>query len=219
MKLLIVEDDLSINTLLFELLSEIDSLEISQAFYGVEAENIFNSDLFDIVILDLMLPLKSGEDLIPIFREKGADVIVITAKSDVNTLVEVLELGASDYIAKPFKTQEVLARVKRVMARRDPTIEEWIQYESLRLNPHNREAYVKGQLLHLTQTEFDLLRLFISDPTRVFTKSQIYEAIWGEPYLGDNTISVHLSRLRSKLQELGFDRALKAVWGVGWKLR
>ncbi len=217
-QILIVEDDPHINDLLRIILGHIPNVDMSTCFRGDEAAELATKTHPDLVILDLMLPGRSGETLVPLFQQKGCDVVVITAKGDVQTLVNVLELGASDYISKPFRAEEVIARVKRLIEQRRPGLEQSLEYRGIRIIPKTRKAYYLDQELPLTQKEFGILELFLKDPERVFTKSQVYELVWGQDFLCDNTISVHLSHLRAKLAQAGCPNCFKVVWGLGWRL-
>lgn len=222
MNLLIVEDDIAINnilqTIVQELKSDYPDLSLKACYTGLEAQNHLQSQTVDIVLLDLMLPFLNGEAILPICLEKKASVIVITAKNEVQTLVDVLDKGATDYIAKPFRREEVLARVRKVINQRYPERQHELCVANLRLNPYTQLVSINDQKLKLTKIEFAILNVFMSEPERVFTKKQIYEKVWGSTYLQDQTLTVHLSHLRSKLKQAGFAECLKVIWGVGWRL-
>ncbi len=223
-EILIVEDDNNINSLLCELLKNENS--VTSAFSGTEAMMIFNSDVnrFDLILLDLMLPGKSGEDIIREIRQVSAvPIIVLTAKGDTNTLVDILEMGADDYISKPFDVREVKARAKSHLRKKmdNHTFqEEVLKFEDLTLNISSRTAFVGENPITLTQKEFDMLSLFLHEPKRVFTKEILYTKVWGDMYYGDdNTINVHISRLRSKIKEYMQKDIIDTVWGVGFRLK
>lgn len=222
--ILIVEDDNDINSLLNDLLKS--QYHTSSAFSGTEALLYFenSSEKFDLIILDLMLPGKNGEEVIAQIRKTSSvPIIVITAKGDTNTLVSVLEMGADDYISKPFDTREVLARIKlhlrKTTANNMINEGETLNFENIKIDLSSRETFVNDSPITLTQKEFDMLVMFIQEPKRVFTKEILYTIVWGDAYYGDdNTINVHISRLRSKLKEyLGKD-IIETVWGVGFRL-
>lgn len=222
--ILIVEDDNDINSLLNDLLKS--QYHTSSAFSGTEALLYFenSSEKFDLIILDLMLPGKNGEEVIAQIRKTSSvPIIVITAKGDTNTLVSVLEMGADDYISKPFDTREVLARIKlhlrKTTANNMINEGEILNFENIKIDLSSRETFVNDSPITLTQKEFDMLVMFIQEPKRVFTKEILYTIVWGDAYYGDdNTINVHISRLRSKLKEyLGKD-IIETVWGVGFRL-
>lgn len=218
-RILVVEDDNHINQLLFDLLSE--TYEVSQAYAGSEGKRLLIESSFDLVLLDLMLPGISGEQLIGEIREVSTvPIIILTAKAEVNVLKEVLELGANDYIAKPFNTIEVLARVEaqlRDHPQNNPVTK--INVGMISLDEEKREVKVQNKRVELTQKEFELLKCFLNYPDKVFTKANLYESVWGDPYFGDdNTISVHISRLRNKLNQYTEKELIETVWGIGFKL-
>lgn len=220
-KILIVEDDNTINELLSDLLNE--DYEVTQAYAGSEAMRLVKTESFDLILLDLMLPGITGEEFIRSFRVNSpVPIIVITAKAEVDVLASVLSLGANDYIAKPFNTIEVLARVKAQL-RNHVEIEEANTVHKnglIEMDETTRVVTVKGSVVSLTQKEFDLLKCFLEHPKKVFTKVNLFESVWKEPYFGDdNTISVHISRLRSKLNKQSGEEMIETVWGVGFKLK
>lgn len=219
-KILIVEDDNDINALLTDLLSPLYLTR--SAYAGSEAKTLFENEDFDLIILDLMLPGYTGEELIKILREKSnVPIIVITAKADVSILVNVLELGANDYIAKPFNTKEVLARVASHLKNNNPVGEQkQIVVGNIVLDESNYQVLIDDNPLILTQKEYEILKLLMSYPNRVFTKANLYEHIWQETYYGDdNTISVHISRLRQKIKQQVNKDIIETIWGVGFKLK
>lgn len=221
--ILIVEDDNKINNLLNDLLSE--EYEITQAFAGSEAYRLVVTEEFDLIITDLMLPGLSGEELITKIREDtSTPIVVVTAKGEVAVLTHVFSLGANDYIAKPFNNKEVLARVsnqfKNNPSKEEANSTEITTYGPIAMDEERHEITVNDTQLHLTQKEYELLRLFLLNPSKVFTKSNLYESVWEEPYFGDdNTISVHISRLRNKIASCGEEEMIETVWGVGFKLK
>lgn len=219
-KVLIVEDDNDINNLLKDLLSP--HYLVRCAFAGSEAKTILENESYDLILLDLMLPGLTGEELIKVIREKHTvPIIVITAKGEVSDLVNVLSLGTNDYIAKPFNTQEVIARVANQLKNSNinkPV--EKLKAGALTLDQNNHQVFIYDKTLDLTQKEYEILKLFMSYPNRVFTKANLYEQIWNDTYYGDdNTISVHISRLRNKLKENLNEDIIETVWGVGFKLK
>ncbi|AYW47610.1 DNA-binding response regulator [Tetragenococcus osmophilus] len=218
-KILIVEDDNNINNLLNDLLET--DYHVTQAFAGSEAKRLLINEDFDLILLDLMLPGISGEELIAEIRsKKGTPIIVITAKNDSTVLSDVFEAGANDYIAKPFNTVEVMARIKNQLKNLgEKTKGAVLTVGSIKLNDETHEVYYQDQLLALTQKEYELLKCFLAHPKKVFTKANLYETIWQEPYFGDdNTITVHISRLRNKFQAFTDQEVIKTIWGVGFQL-
>lgn len=219
-KILIVEDDNNINNLLNDLLET--DYDVTQAFAGSEARRLLADERFDLILLDLMLPGLSGEELIAEIRLTNATpIIVITAKNEPSVLSEVFEAGANDYIAKPFNIVEVTARIKNQLRSRtiDETNGTILTVGKIKMNDETREVYYQDQLITLTQKEYELLKCFLQHPKKVFTKANLYETIWQEPYFGDdNTITVHISRLRNKFQIFTEEEVIKTIWGVGFQL-
>lgn len=219
MKILIIEDDNDINQLLADILMK--EYQLDQAYSGTEGLRLFAQNHYDLVLMDLMLPGLSGEDLIEAIRDKKTTpIIVITAKSDMSVLVDVFARGANDYIAKPFHIQEVLARVaKQLVSQPHVSEPKLLIYQDISLDPITFEVVVSGKKMECTSKEFELLKCFVSEPQRVFTKALLYESVWKETFYGDdNTISVHISRLRAKLKELSGHEYIQTIWGIGFKL-
>ena len=221
--LLIVEDDVDINRLLCTIL-ESAGYACRAAFSGSEALLWAEKYDYDLVLLDLMLPGVTGEDFIAqVRRGKTMPIIVVSAKLGIDDRVNVLRLGADDFIPKPFDNAEVLARVEAQLRRSrrfsapNPGA---LTAGGLTLEPDSRAVSVNGREVLLTGREFDILALLMRNPRRAFSRAQIYEAVWGEDFLGDdNTVNVHVSNLRSKLARADPDAAyIKTVWGIGFKL-
>lgn len=219
MKILVVEDNNDINNLVKEILES--KYEITQSFSGTECLRILETDYFDLIVMDLMLPGLNGEEIIPIIKEKyNIPIIVITAKVGVDNLVEVLSMGADDYIPKPFNNKELLARVEVRLRNPQETKETGITVGDLRWQPDIHTILCQEKPLVLTQKELAILIYMMKDPLRVYTKENLYEHVWEETYYGDdNTISVHISRLRHKLQEVQSNVELETIWGIGFKLK
>ncbi|GMA48284.1 MAG: response regulator transcription factor [Tetragenococcus koreensis] len=219
-KILIVEDDNNINNLLNDLLET--DYYVTQAFAGSEAKRLLVNEDFDLILLDLMLPGVSGEELITEIRsKKSTPIIVITAKNDPTVLSDVFDAGANDYIAKPFNTVEVTARIRNQLKSHvgEETESSLLTAGNIKLNDETHEVYYQDQLLSLTQKEYEILKCFLTHPKKVFTKANLYETIWQEPYFGDdNTITVHISRLRNKFQVFTDQEVIKTIWGVGFQL-
>jgi len=230
--LLIVEDDAENNQMIREYL-EGHGYVCTQAFSGSEGKLLFSMEEYDLVLLDLMLPGIPGEELVSLFAAK-VPVIVLSAKSGLESKVDVLSAGADDYICKPFDLPELLVRIqvqlRRRMgdrirsggkeaeekSRREGTV---YRYREWLMNPERQEMCACGKPVELTKHEFLILELLIRNPRRVFSKQMIYEYAWGEEYLAeDKTINVHISNIRSKLKESGTDSYIQTVWGMGFKL-
>ena len=221
--LLIIEDDADINRLLCTIL-ESAGYTCRAAFSGIEGLLWAEKYDYDLVLLDLMLPGLAGEDFIAQVRlKKTMPIIAVSAKVGVADRVNVLKLGADDFIPKPFDNTEVLARVEAQLRRSrrfSAPVSGALTAGELTLVPDSRAASVRGQEVPLTAREFDILALLMKHPRRAFSRAQIYEAVWGENFLGDdNTVNVHVSNLRAKLARADPDTAyIKTVWGIGFKL-
>ncbi len=223
-KILVVEDDEDINYILSCYL-EREDYQVTCAYSGTEAKLQLTINTFDLILLDLMLPGITGEELIQEIRQKApTPIIVISAKIALEDKVSALKNGADDYITKPFEREEVLARVGAIL-RRSQTFqssnppEKDYTCKQLVLKPSSRIVLVKGNLISLTAYEFDILLLLIQHPDRVFTKEQLYQEIWNSGYYGeDNTINVHISNIRKKIKEFDDGTYIKTVWGIGFKI-
>ena len=221
-KILIVEDDIHINNMLGELLQQHAYSTVS-AYSGTEALLLLARDSFSLVLLDLMLPGKTGEEVLANLREtSGIPVIVLTARSDKKTTVELLRLGADDYIVKPFDNSELLARIEAAIRRAATHRPDGglLRHKNIMLDLDGYDASINGQKAGLSKREFEILHLMMSHPSKVFTKNNLYESVWGGEFLGDdNTINVHISKLRAKLGALAPDEEyIQTVWGIGFKM-
>ncbi|MDO5027830.1 MAG: response regulator transcription factor [Bacillota bacterium] len=221
-KILVVEDDEAINNLIKSYLEE-EGYIIYQAFSGTEAKFYLKEEI-DLFILDLMLPGLSGEEIIRQLRiNKDSPILVLSGKSALDDKVQALDLGADDYMVKPFEKRELLARIKvllrRISLQEERPVDESLTYKSIVLKPKSMEVFVGGQALSLTQTEFLILYEFLKDPKAVFSRDRLYDSIWGYDYQeGDNAITVHISHLRQKLRQASGQDIIITVWGVGYKL-
>ncbi len=223
--ILIVEDDNSINTLLARIMEK-KGYNVVQAYSGTEAMLHIETKDFQLVIMDLMLPGITGEELIKnIRRTKEMPVIVISAKIDKKNKVELLNLGADDYITKPFDIEEVSARIysnlRRYMKFNNNNDENQnLVYKDIILNKETKEVCVNNKSVTFTAREFRILELLLTHPKKVFSKSNLFESIWGEEYLrDDNTVNVHMSNLRNKLQKANpKEEYIETIWGMGYKM-
>ncbi|MBC1273308.1 response regulator transcription factor [Listeria booriae] len=222
-KILIAEDDNDINHLIYEVLTR-EGYTVTQAFSGTEAKLHWNNEAFDLLLCDLMLPGMTGEELIAeIIAKQSASIIVISAKNTIMDKVDLLKLGANDYITKPFNIEELLARVE-VQLRKTTTeepVNESLSWQGLTLSTDRYNAQIDGQDIRLTAREFGILKLLISNPKKVFTKENIFSSVWGETeYIDENTVNVHMSNIRSKLNKAKPDRDyIETVWGIGFKMK
>lgn len=220
-KILIIEDDADINNLIFESLTK-NGYTCLQAFSGTEAILCLERETFSLVIMDLMLPGISGEDLFPKLKNlQNIPVIVVSAKDSLDSKIDLLTSGAEDYITKPFEIQELVARVG-VQIRRFAKSEERskrLQYKDLVLDQASFIASVNGEEIVLTKQEFKILELLLSHPNKVFSKQDIYDYAWDDIYIGeDKTINVHISNIRKKLKEVNSEEYIETVWGIGFRL-
>jgi DNA-binding response OmpR family regulator len=222
-KILIVEDDIHISEMLCLLLRQNGYAPVA-AYSGTEALLALPQGGFSLVLLDLMLPGKTGEEVLDELRAASSiPVIVLTARTDKETTIKLLRLGADDYIAKPFDNNELLARIDvqlRRTALSQPEIEQ-IKYKDITLDLDGYDAFSDGKKAGLSKREFEILQLMMSHPHKVFTKNNIYESVWGGEFWGDdNTINVHISKLRAKLQAISPDiDYIQTVWGIGFKMQ
>lgn len=226
-KILLVEDDISISDMVKNYL-EREGYCVEIALEGEEGIKKFEKDNFDFVILDIMMPKLDGIEVMRIIREKSSiPIMIMSAKdSDVDKAVG-LGLGADDYIAKPFSLIEFSARVKAAIRRstmyskRDSEKKaNIINFQDLIIDLDNYSVKKKNEFIKLTSKEFDILKLFVTNPNRVFTKAQIYSIVWDENYFGDeNIINVHMRRLREKIEEdASKPKYIKTLWGIGYRL-
>lgn len=224
MNILIVEDDNDINKLLNEIMNS-DGYTTKSAYSGTEALIYLEMQNFDVVLLDLMIPGLSGEELLLKIRQnKNMPVIIISAKDDKHTKIDMLKNGADDFISKPFDVDEVLARVESNLRRYSSEKNIYcktneIIFREINLNIDTREITINGKDICLTSREFDILQLLIHNPKKVFTKSNIFESVWEDDYMGDdNTINVHISNLRNKISKYAENEYIQTIWGIGYKL-
>lgn len=221
-QVLIVEDDEAINNLLCEIAIS-EGYQVKQAFSGTEALIYFKEQIFDVILLDLMLPGKAGEELLTTFRENSdASIIIISAKDEQYSKVNMLRAGADDYITKPFDTEEVAARITVQLRKyQRMSIPDTITFKDIVLNRETKEVTVSGKSLVLTAREFYLLKLFMEHPQKLFTKQNIFETVWQEPYVDDeNTVNVHMSHLRKKLAKANPKKEyIETIWGMGYRLK
>lgn len=223
--ILLVEDDISIQEMVETYLVK-EGFQVTIASDGEEGVGVFSKGSFDLIILDIMMPKLDGLEVLRIIREKSAvPILMMSAKdTDVDKAVG-LGLGADDYICKPFSMIELAARVKAGIRRSTKysaveSKDEAIQIGDLIIDPINFTVEKKGRQLKLTLKEFEILKLFVKNQNRVFTKAQIYTLVWNEEYYGDdNVINVHMRRLREKIEsDPSNPEYIKTLWGIGYKL-
>lgn len=227
MRLLLIEDDREISEMLKDYLQTND-FEVITAFDGEEGCKAFSLQPFDLILLDLMIPKKSGMEVMKHIRTGSTvPIIIISAKDTDSDKSLGLGLGADDYITKPFSVTEVLARIKANIRRstqyaalqnKEEATE--ISIGELTMNLETFSVTKGGEEIELTAKEFAILKLLLENPKKVYTKSQLYSLVWQENYYGDeNAVNVHISRLRTKVEENPREPIyVQTVWGIGYKL-
>lgn len=230
--ILVVEDDNDISHMLKELLEQ-NGYKTAQAFSGTEALLYIEKQCPRAMLLDLMLPGMNGEELLSRIKKEypSIAVIIASAKEETKIRVSMLRAGADDYITKPFDTDELLARLEAVLRRSASVREEAVkqirgekkklQYKDLVMEPEDFKVTVAGEEIKLTRREFLILELMMENPGKVFTKSNIYESVWNEEFLGeDNAVNVHISNIRQKIAKVKKgENYIETVWGIGFKMK
>lgn len=219
---MIVEDNKDVSLMLAEALTDA-GYKVKSAYTGIEGINEIKNQVHDLILLDIMLPYKSGDEILKEMRRfSDIPVIMISAKDMVGTKIELLKLGADDYITKPFDLGEVVARVESNLRRSNKQIQESkvFRYKDILLDDSTKRVSVNGTEMELTAKEYMILEMLIKHRGKVFTKANLYEAIWEEEYLGDdNTIKTHISNLRNKLKKVNAnEQYIETVWGLGYRL-
>ena len=225
-KRLIVEDDKEIGRLLFAYLRQ-------QGYDAIIAENglsalavLHDRQDIDLVRLDLMLPLRSGDVVLTKLREfSDTPVIVLSAKDTVQTKIDVIRMGADDYITKPFDLDEVAVRIEAVLRRTEKGPEagsqEKLRYKDMLMDCNAKTVTIKGDTLVLTSKEYGILELMLRNPTKLFSKANLFESVWNEPYFNeDSTLKVHMSNLRNKIKRYAEEEEyIETVWRMGYRLK
>ncbi|MFT4412878.1 response regulator transcription factor [Fredinandcohnia humi] len=224
--ILVVDDDKEIVDLISIYLRN-EGFEVSKAYSGVEAMNTFMNKKIDLIILDIMMPDMNGLEVCRVLRDKWhVPIIMVSAKGEDIDKITGLMTGADDYLIKPFNPLELLARVKTLLRRtyqyreaENDKKQEILRVQSLEINKSAYTVSYKGSPISLTSTEFEILCLLASNPGRVFGAEELFERVWKEKYFAsNNTVMVYISNLRDKLEkEMGY-KAIKTVWGVGYKI-
>ena len=221
--ILIIEDDTSINALLATALKKA-RYHVVQAYSGTEGKLLIQTGAsrFSLVLLDLMLPGMTGEELLAYIRSRNEiPVIVLTAKDELDDKISALTGGADDYVTKPFEIPEVLARIqvqlRHASKEQDP---DRITYRDMVLDRTSRQVVMSGTVLEkITRQEFAILELLLQHPKQVFSKEDIFEYAWDEPYMGETkTLDVHISNIRKKIKAVTPDEYIETVWGIGYRL-
>lgn len=225
-KVLVVDDEkLIVKGIRFSL--EQDGMEVECAYDGEEALKLATENVYDMILLDLMLPKMDGFEVCQHIREfSNVPIVMLTAKGDDMDKILGLEYGADDYITKPFNILEVKARIKAIMRRTTskesaPAKTEVIESGDLKLDRESRRLFILGREVNLTAREFELLELFVTNPNKVFSREKLLELVWGVDYPGDvRTVDVHVRRLREKIEANPSEpRYVHTKWGVGYYYR
>lgn len=212
----VIEDDLPIGNLLEEVLEK-QGYAVRRAYSGTEALYLLEREKPDLALLDLMLPGLSGEEVLP--HLSGVPVIVLTAKAGVEDKVKLLLGGAADYLTKPFEIPELLARVQVRLRERQTPRSPVLRWENLELDETSRQVTVGGAPVHLTRTEYALLKLLLQNPGRAVAKSVILDSISRDtPDCTESSLKQHVSNLRKKLRDAGAGDCIQSVWGIGFRL-
>lgn len=221
-RILIVEDDLEINRLLADFLKE-NGYEVFCQYDGLHVSEFLRENRIDLLILDIMLPYRSGDIVLSDIRKHfTTPVIIISAKETAQNKIDLLRLGADDYITKPFDMEEVLARIESSLrrVRYQSNTQDILQYEELTLDFEKNTASVRGIELSLTAKEFSILELLMKYPDKIFSKANLFQSVWGTEYFNeDNTLNVHISNIRNKLKNICPEKEfIDTVWGIGYRL-
>lgn len=212
----VIEDDLPIGNLLQEVLEK-QGYAVRRAYSGTEALYLLEREKPDLALLDLMLPGLSGEEVLP--HLQGVPVIVLTAKAGVEDKVRLLLGGAADYLTKPFQIPELLARIQVRLRERETARSPVLRWENLELDETGRQAAVEGVPVHLTRTEYALLKLLLEHQGRAVAKSVILDSISRDtPDCTESSLKQHVSNLRKKLRDAGAGDCIQSVWGIGFLL-
>lgn len=212
--ILIVEDDAAISNLIQMNLTA-EGYHCTCAYDGKEGANYIEKNMYDLVLLDIMLPVINGYELLEYIRPTGTPVIFLTAKGDLKDRVKGLKLGADDYVVKPFQIGELLARVEAVL-RRVRKNNQMLYFADLAINMESRQVLKNGQNVDLTMKEFDLLVELVRNKNIALYRDRLYEKVWKEPFVGETrTLDTHIQRLRKKL---GLENQIKTVFRIGYRL-
>lgn len=216
-QILIIDDDIHIGDLLEEALAQ-EGYGVSRAFSGTEAVLLLERVRPDLVLLDLMLPGLSGEEVLR--HLTGIPVIVVSARADVDSKTALLLGGAADYVTKPFSLRELLARVAVRLRETGVHPDRALAFGPLRLESDSRSVWADGQAVRLTRTEYAILKLLMGNPAQVVTKTRLLEEIAADtPDCTESSLKTHMSNLRKKLRDAGTGDCIESVWGIGFKMR
>ena len=218
--ILVIEDDKTINNLLCKVLSD-SGYETDSAFDGEEGLYKALNAKCDLILLDLMLPQKTGEEVLRGVRKvSSTPAIVLSAKDQVINRIELLRLGADDYISKPFDIDEVILRIEAVLRRTKNNYDApVIGFKDLRLDKESKRVFFNNEEITVTSMEYSILELFLENPNKVFSKRNLFESVTGDAYMSDdNTMNVHISNIRKKIAKYTDESYIDTVYGMGYRL-
>lgn len=223
-EILLVEDDILLSDMTRRVLSQ-SGYTVTAAYSGSEALLLAEKQHFDLILLDLMLPGLSGETVLEhIKKARDIPIIGVSAKTDLDSKVNLMRSGADDYITKPFDNEELLVRMEAVLRRYQKSNQNnhnILHFKDLSLNTDTMEVKIGDCPISLTRYEYQILQLLMSAPSKVFTKDNIFESVWNENFIGDdNAINVHIGNLRKKFSKANADgQYIQTVWGLGFKMQ
>ncbi len=226
-KIVIIEDDIDICNMIKKFL-ENNKYSVQYALNGIEGINLCKSFVPDLIILDIMLPGLNGDDVLQKLRKfTNAPVIVVSAKTMVQTKIELLKIGADDYMTKPFSPSELVARVKAHMERYNRLIgsnvhkNDIVEIRGIKIDKTARRVWVNGEETTFTSKEYDLLTFLAENPNRVFTKEELFREIWDMESVGDiATVTVHIKKIREKIEfNTAKPQYIETIWGVGYRFK
>ena len=217
-QILIIDDDLYIGAMLEELLDR-EGYAVTRSYSGTEAVLLLSQGRPDLVLLDLMLPGLSGEEVLS--HIKGIPVIVMSAKTDIDHKAELLLGGAVDYVTKPFHTKELLARIAvHLRTFHAPGQTDLLSFQDMELNPHTHLVKIQDREIKLTRTEYAILKLLLQNQTQIVSKSQLLDRISTDtPDCTESSLKTHMSNLRRKLRSAGGRDYIEAIWGIGFRMK
>ena len=220
MKVLIVEDERTLSDTIKQCICK--KFDTEQAYDGYEAYMMAKENIYDAIILDLMLPEMSGYDVLLKLRENKVltPVLILTAKDTLNDKLEGFNYGADDYLVKPFEREELLARLEAIIRRTNGAYkQDEIEFKDLKLNIKSRRAFIKDKEITLQGKQFDILEYLINSKGTIITKEQIFDKIWGfDSFTTTNVVEVYASGLRKTLKQYGYDKYIKTIRGVGYTI-
>ena len=219
-RMLIIEDDKTINKLLCSIFGK-DGYVCESAQNGFDGLTMALQNEYNIILMDLMLPLKTGEEVLrEIRKSKSTPVIVLSAKGEVYNRIELLRLGADDYITKPFDIDEVILRTQAVLRRigEERGYSE-LCFREIKINAESKRIYINDNEIICTAMEYSILELLLSNPSKIFSKRNLFESVTGEDYMSDdNAMNVHISNLRKKIGQFTDEKYIETVYGMGYRL-